>query len=271
MSTDIREIVREKYAKAITSKTGCCSSFVGCCSGDPLSEATKAITKDIYDADSLEGIPVDLVSMSFGCGNPTLLAQLNEGEVVLDLGSGAGLDVLLSAKRVGERGKAFGLDMTDEMLQTARTNQKRSGITNVEFLKGHIEEIPLPDNSVDVVISNCVINLSGDKDRVFSEIHRVLKPGGRLAVSDIVLKKQLPDKVQQSIMAWAGCISGALLENEYKDKLIQAGLVNVEIEIIRVYNVWDYGLDNYLRDMSEAEINELNDTVMSAFVRAYKV
>ncbi len=192
------------------------------------------------------------------------------GEVVLDLGSGAGLDVLLSAKRVGPTGKAYGLDMTDEMLAAARSNQIKSGITNAEFLKGHIEEIPLPDNTVDVIISNCVINLSGDKDKVLSEAFRVLKPGGRFAVSDIVLRKHLPEKVQRDMLAWAGCVAGALLDWEYQDKLTKAGFENIEIEITRKYDLTDEKMQILLSSLSEAEKEQLKDSIVSAFIRAKK-
>jgi arsenite methyltransferase len=179
------------------------------------------------------------VKASLGCGNPTALAQLNPGEIVLDLGSGGGIDVLLSARRVGPTGKAYGLDMTDEMLALARENQKKSGLQNVEFLKGQIENIPLPDNTVDVIVSNCVINLSADKDRVLREAFRVLKPGGRLAVSDVVVRGEVPDEIRQSVLLWVGCIAGALSESEYISKLVQAGFVSPEIEPTRVYNIED--------------------------------
>jgi arsenite methyltransferase len=272
MSEEIREAVRKKYAQAITQKTGCCgggNANPSCCGGDPLNQAD-IITGNLYQKIDLEGLPEDLVANSFGCGNPTLLAQLHPGEVVLDLGSGAGLDVLLSAKRVGSQGKAYGLDMTDEMLVVARQNQARAGIENVEFLKGHIEDIPLPDNSVDVIISNCVINLSADKDQVFKEAHRVLKPGGRLAVADIVLTRSLPDKIQQDLLAWAGCIAGALLLQEYREKLTAAGFMDVEIETIRAYDASSLAGQNLPFDLSARELEDLNGAVFSAFIRAKK-
>lgn len=272
MKEDIREAVRERYAQAITLKTGCCaggSAKANCCGGDPLNK-TDIITGDLYRNSELEGLPEDLVAASFGCGNPTLLAQLHPGEVVLDLGSGAGLDVLLSAKRVGPSGKAYGLDMTDEMLAVAKSNQARSGVENAEFLKGHIEDIPLPDNSVDVIISNCVINLSADKDQVFKEAYRVLKPGGRLAVADIVLNKVLPERIQRDLLAWAGCVAGALLLDEYRDKLAKAGFKGIDIEIIRSYD--NSLLDGYQLpfELSAEELEGLNGAVLSGFIRCTK-
>lgn len=270
---DIREQVRERYALAITNKTGCCSSSSGgggCCSGIQLNDVKDPITSDLYTLEDINGLDPDMILNSFGCGNPTALTELNLGEVVLDLGSGAGLDVLLSAKRVGPQGKAYGLDMTDEMLAVARTNQATAGIENVEFLKGHIEEIPLPDNSVDVIISNCVINLSGDKDKVLGEAFRVLKPGGRFAVSDIVLKKPLPAKVQRDMLAWAECIAGSLLEDEYREKLAKAGFSEVSTEVTRVYDLNDADMVSMLESLSESERNELKDSIVSAFIRARK-
>jgi len=271
MSEDIREVVRQKYAQAITLKTGCCgdgNTSSSCCGGSP--NKTDIITSDLYQSVDLEGLPEDMVAASFGCGNPTLLAQLNSGEVVLDLGSGAGLDVLLSAKRVGPQGKAYGLDMTDEMLTVARDNQARAGINNVEFLKGHIEEIPLPDDTVDVIISNCVINLSADKDQVFKEAYRVLKPGGRIAVADIVLTKPLPPLVQQNLLAWAGCVAGALMIDEYREKLISAGFKNVDLEITRSYDLGDINIDSLLPELTPSELENSSGSVVSAFIRAQK-
>ncbi|OPY58324.1 MAG: Ubiquinone/menaquinone biosynthesis C-methyltransferase UbiE [Pelotomaculum sp. PtaU1.Bin035] len=271
---DIREVVKQKYSEAITSKTkACCNcdcpDLSGGC-GDTLSYATDPITQGNYPVNDIEGLDPDLIATSFGCGNPTALAQLNPGEVVLDLGSGAGLDVLLSAKRVGSTGKAYGLDMTDEMLAAARFNQIKSGITNAEFLKGHIEEIPLPDNSVDVIVSNCVINLSGDKDKVLNEAFRVLKPGGRLAVSDIVLRNRLPEKVRHNLLAWAGCVAGALLDREYQDKLAAAGFENIEMESTREYDLADEKMQLLLVNLSGAEKKQLNGSIVSAFIRAKK-
>ncbi|MDR3561395.1 MAG: arsenite methyltransferase, partial [Negativicutes bacterium] len=234
VNEDIREQVRLKYAKAITARTGCCGS-AGCCGGSE--SVTSVITGKLYQSDEMAGLPEDLIAASFGCGNPTALGNLYAGETVLDLGSGAGLDVLLSAKRVGPTGKAYGLDMTDEMLAEANANKAKSGLANAEFLKGHIEEIPLPEASVDVVISNCVINLSADKDQVFREIYRVLKPGGRVAVSDIVTTRPMPEGVRHSLLAWAGCVAGALTQDEYVAKLSQAGFDNAEVVITRVYDL----------------------------------
>lgn len=271
MTEYIREIVRQKYAEAITLKTNrsCCSGGISCCCGTP-GNATDIVTAGLYRPEEVEGLPAEAVAATFGCGNPTALAELHEGEVVLDLGSGAGLDVLLSARRVGPSGKAYGLDMTDEMLAEARNNQAKAGLTNVEFLKGHLEAIPLPDNSVDVVISNCVINLTADKDVVLREAFRVLKPGGRFAVSDIVLKKPLPDKVREDLMAWAGCVAGALLEEEYRAKLADAGFTGIEVEVTRVYDLTDMLVAQLFPAVSESERIEANGSVVSAFVRANK-
>src|SRR5271169_3966374 len=212
MSTDIKEVVKEKYGQAALRVHGGGSS---CCGASPaLDGCCDPITANLYDAAQASQIPEDVLKASLGCGNPTALAQLNPGETVLDLGSGGGIDVLLSAGRVGPTGKAYGLDMTDEMLALARENQRKAGVENVEFLKGEIESIPLPDNSVDVVISNCVINLSGVKDRVLSEAFRVLKPGGRFAVSDVVVRGEVPPEVKRSVELWVGCIAGALEESD---------------------------------------------------------
>lgn len=266
----IREVVKEMYALAIKHKGQDCCGSSGCCSGDPLGDAVNQITGNLYSPKDLDGLDPDLLATSFGCGNPTALATLNPGEVVLDLGSGAGLDVLLSARRVGPTGKAYGLDMTNEMLEVARENQRKSGLENVEFLKGHIEQIPLPDNTVDVIISNCVINLSADKDRVFAEAFRVLKPGGRFAVSDIVLRKPLPGTIKKNVLAWAGCIAGALLENEYREKLLKAGFINIELEVTREYDLNDPSLRGILGDLDEEEAGEVQGTIVSAFIRAWK-
>src|SRR5882762_3190705 len=233
---NIQEVVKEKYGAAAKQvaegKTACCgggASLSGC---DP-------ITRNLYGEAEKGSLPADAVAASLGCGNPTALAKLQAGEVVLDLGSGGGIDVLLSAKRVGPTGKAYGLDMTDEMLSLARENQRKAGVQNVEFLKGTIENIPLPDGSVDVIISNCVINLSSDKDRVLAEAFRVLKPGGRFAVSDVVVRGEVPPDIRRDAEAWIGCIAGALEEEEYRRKLTQAGFGSVELERWRVYDIAD--------------------------------
>jgi ubiquinone/menaquinone biosynthesis C-methylase UbiE len=228
---DLRNIVREKYGKAAEAartggKSSCCDP--GCCSTDP-------ITRDLYDEGEKAQLPKAAVSASLGCGNPTALAELKPGEVVLDLGSGGGIDVLLSARRVGPTGKAYGLDMTEEMLALARENQRKSGLPNVEFLKGEIERIPLPDNSVDVILSNCVINLSADKDRVLREAFRVLRPGGRFAVSDVVVRGAVPADVRKSVELWIGCLAGALEEQEYRSKLEEAGFSGITLEATRAY------------------------------------
>src|ERR1700690_380769 len=236
-STDIKDVVKEKYGQAaLRVKSGgssCCgataASGLGC---DP-------ITSNLYDESQKEQVPGEALQASLGCGNPTALAKLNAGEVVLDLGSGGGIDVLLSAKRVGPTGKAYGLDMTDEMLALANENKRRAGAGNVEFLKGEIEKIPLPDNSVDVIISNCVINLSADKDRVLREAFRVLKPGGRLAVSDVVTRGDISPEIRKSVLLWVGCVAGALDETEYREKLASAGFERIEVEPTRIYRVED--------------------------------
>lgn len=270
MREDVREFVRKNYARAITTKNSCCGDGGGGCGGgDPLRNIS-AITSNLYKPNETAGLPRDIIAASFGCGNPTALAELHEGEVVLDLGSGAGLDVLLSARRVGSAGKAYGLDMTDEMLAEARANQVKAGIDNAEFLKGHIEDIPLPDNTVDVIISNCVINLSADKDRVLQEACRVLKPGGRFAVSDIVLTRPLPLKLQQDLMFWAGCVAGALLAEEYKKKLKRAGFTDIEVQVTRVYDLASPAAASIMPGLSAAERNELNGSIVSAFIRAGK-
>jgi arsenite methyltransferase len=264
---DIQQAVRDKYgaiAAAVTQKStnaGCCGPS-GC--GDP-------ITSNLYSDAETTGLPADAVTASLGCGNPTALVALEPGQTVLDLGSGGGIDVLLSAKRVGPTGKAYGLDMTDEMLALARENQRKAGATNVEFLKGTIEAIPLPDNSVDVIISNCVINLSSDKDAVLREAFRVLKPGGRFAVSDVVVRGAVPADVRRSMELWVGCIAGALEESEYKTKLREAGFGDVDVEPWRIYDVEDArafltetGLD------VDALAPQVKDMFASAFVRASK-
>jgi SAM-dependent methyltransferase len=237
--SEVKEVVREKYGQAALRVTqggtsSCCGTAAreSCCGGDP-------ITSNLYDAGQAGEVPAQALQASLGCGNPTALAELKPGETVLDLGSGGGIDVLLSAKRVGLTGKAFGLDMTDEMLALAEENKRKSGLTNVHFLKGEIENIPLPDNSVDVIISNCVINLSGDKDRVLREAFRVLKPGGRFAVSDVVVHGDVPPAIKKSVELWIGCVAGALSDREYLAKLTAAGFERPEIEVTRVYSAED--------------------------------
>src|SRR5882757_4475635 len=265
----IREVVKEKYGQAALRVASGGSS---CCGGAPAADSgCDPITSNLYDAAQAGQIPTEAMQASLGCGNPTALAKLNAGEVVLDLGSGGGIDVLLSAKRVGPTGRAYGLDMTDEMLSLARANQKKAGVENVEFLKGAIENIPLPDNSVDVIISNCVINLSGDKDRVLREAFRVLKPGGRLAISDVVVRGEVPSDIRKSVELWVGCVAGALEEFEYRDKLFSAGFENIDIEPTRVYKVEE------ARDfLSSAGLDVdkvaplIDGQFMSAFVRATK-
>lgn len=267
---EVKEIVKEKYGEAARRVTsggtnGCCgasSALDSCC--DP-------ITSNLYDEGQAGQIPEEALRASLGCGNPTALAKLRPGETVLDLGSGGGIDVLLSARRVGPTGKAYGLDMTDDMLALARENQRKAGVENVEFLKGEIEHIPLPDNSVDVIISNCVINLSGDKDQVLREAFRVLKPGGRFAVSDVVTKGEAPEAVRKSMLLWVGCIAGALQDDEYRSKLTAAGFGAIEIEPTRVYDIEEartflagQGID------MDAIAPQVEGKFMSAFIRATK-
>jgi arsenite methyltransferase len=268
---NIKEVVKEKYGQAALrvvqgSKSSCC----GTKATDGLAQCDP-ITKDLYDAAQKQGLPAEAVLASLGCGNPTALAELKPGETVLDLGSGGGIDVLLSARRVSPGGKAYGLDMTDEMLALARENQRKAGVENVEFLKGEIEHIPLPADSVDVIISNCVINLSADKDRVLREAFRVLKPGGRLAVSDVVVRGEVPQDIRRSIELWAGCVAGAMEDSEYKSKLKAAGFERIEVEPTRVYQVED------AREMlagAGIDVDKIAPMVegrfMSAFVRARK-
>jgi len=268
----IREVVKERYGEAVKAvlrgkKASCCGS-----SAQPLA-GTDPITRDLYADAETKDLPAEALLASFGCGNPTALAELRPGEVVLDLGSGGGIDVLLSAKRVGPTGKAYGLDMTDEMLELAQQNKTKAGATNVEFLRGNIEAIPLPANSVDVIISNCVINLSTDKDKVLREAFRVLRPGGRFAVSDIVLRRELPESTRQSMQLWTGCIAGALLENDYAGKLRNAGFKDVQVEPTRVYSKDDTAemasSSCCGQELTEA-LNALDGAVMSAFVRGTK-
>ena len=266
MDTSVRDIVKEKYGAAATrvregyENPGCCSSS-GC--GDP-------ITSNLYDLEQIGTLPVEAVIASLGCGNPTALAELKAGEVVLDLGSGGGIDVLLSARRVGPTGKAYGLDMTDEMLALARDNQSKSGVANAEFLKGEIESIPLPDNSVDVIISNCVINLSADKDRVLAEAFRVLKPGGRFAVSDVVVRGDVPAELRRNMELWIGCVAGALEENEYRDKLQNAGFLAVDLEPTRIYRTADAQSFLAAAGIDPVVAESVDGKFMSAFVRATK-
>jgi arsenite methyltransferase len=266
---NIRDAVKEKYGTAAlrvgTGGSSCCGATPATsCGCDP-------ITSNLYDAAQSGQIPAKAMLASLGCGNPTALAKLNAGETVLDLGSGGGIDVLLSARRVGPTGKAYGLDMTDEMLALANENKEKAGVDNVEFLKGEIEHIPLPDNSVDVVISNCVINLSSDKDAVLREAFRVLKPGGRLAVSDVVTRGEMLPEIRKSVLLWVGCIAGALEENDYLDKLAGAGFADAEVEPTRIYHVGDareflsgQGLD------VDAIAPQVDGKFFSAFIRATK-
>jgi len=266
---EIKDVVKEKYGKAAlrvtTGGSSCCGASArrddGC---DP-------ITSNLYEAEQTAELPDAAVKASLGCGNPTALAKLNAGETVLDLGSGGGIDVLLSARRVGPTGKAYGLDMTDEMLALARENQLKAGATNVEFLKGEIEHIPLPDNSVDVIISNCVINLSGDKDQVQREAFRVLKPGGRFAVSDVVVRGEVPAEVRRSMELWVGCIAGALRDYDYVSKLTKAGFESIDIEPTRVYRAED--ARQFLADSgldADAIAKQVEGKFISAFIRASK-
>src|SRR5580704_2440329 len=267
---NIKDAVKEKYGeaalRATTGGSSCCGATAAStsCGCDP-------ITSNLYDAAQVSEIPAEAMLASLGCGNPTALAKLNSGETVLDLGSGGGVDVLLSAKRVGPTGKAYGLDMTDEMLALANENKRKAGMENVEFLKGEIEQIPLPDDSVDVIISNCVINLSADKDQVFKEALRVLKPGGRFAVSDVVTRGAMPAEIRQSVLLWVGCVAGALEENEYRSKLASAGFEKIEIEPTRVYRVED--AREFLSGQNidvDAIAPQVDGKFMSAFVRAVK-
>ena len=269
MTDSIKEVVREKYGQAALRATAGKGS--SCCGGGDCSGTADPITSDLYEAAQVSGLPAEAVLASLGCGNPTALAALEPGQVVLDLGSGGGIDVLLSARRVGPTGKAYGLDMTDEMLALARRNQAAAGVTNVEFLKGDIEHIPLPDASVDVIISNCVINLAADKRKVFAEAFRVLKPGGRLAVSDVVVRGEVPAAIRRSMELWVGCVAGALEEKQFEAWLREAGFENPTLEPTRVYRVEDArqflaeaGLD------PDAIAEDIDGKFMAAFVRATK-
>ena len=264
-TTHVQDAVREKYGEIARSvgKSGCCGP-TSCGCGDP-------ITSNLYSDDETVGVPADAVAVSLGCGNPTALIDLQPGQTVLDLGSGGGIDVLLSAKRVGPTGKVYGLDMTDDMLSLARENQRKAGATNVEFLKGTIEAIPLPDQSVDVIISNCVINLSADKDAVLREAFRVLKPGGRFAVSDIVIRGEVPAEIRRSMELWVGCVAGALRDDEYTAKLQAVGFLDVELEPWRVYEV-----DDARAVLADAGVDvdriapQVDGKVASAVIRARK-
>jgi arsenite methyltransferase len=270
-SENIREIVKEKYgnaAKRVSSGKGS-----ACCGTSPASsiDGCDPITSNLYGTADAASVPESAMQASLGCGNPTMLAKLQPGETVLDLGSGGGIDVLLSARRVGPTGKAFGLDMTDEMLALADENKRKSGLTNVEFLKGEIENIPLPENTVDVIVSNCVINLSGDKDRVLREAFRVLKPGGRLAISDVVVLGEVPQEIRRSMELWVGCVAGALTDSEYRQKLEAAGFEFVDIQTTRVYSLDEArdflaaaGID------ADAVASRVEGKFISAFVRAKK-
>jgi len=269
VNTNIKEVVKEKYGQAALRVTSGGSS---CCGAAPASGLScDPITSNLYDASQARQIPEEAMLASLGCGNPTALAQLHPGETVLDLGSGGGIDVLLSARRVGPTGKAYGLDMTDEMLALANENKRKAGAENAEFLKGEIENIPLPDNTVDVIISNCVINLSADKDRVLREAFRVLKPGGRFAVSDVVTRGEIAPEVRQSVLLWVGCIAGALEENEYRGKLAAAGFEQIEVEPTRIYRVEEARDFLYSAGIDvDAIAAQVDEKFMSAFVRAVK-
>jgi arsenite methyltransferase len=272
MSTEnVKEIVKERYGNAALRVTSGAGN--SCCGQDRsgLDGASDPITSNLYNTAEEGEVPDTAIKASLGCGNPTALAELKAGEVVLDLGSGGGIDVLLSARRVGPTGKAFGLDMTDQMLALAEENKRKSGLTNVEFLKGEIENIPLPDSSVDVIISNCVINLSGDKDRVLTEAFRVLKPGGRFAVSDVVVRGHVPDAIKKNMELWVGCVAGALSDDEYVAKLAGAGFENVGIEPTRVYSIED--ARGFLSGRGfdvDTLVSEVGGKFISAFVRASK-
>jgi arsenite methyltransferase len=266
---DIKDVVKEKYGQAAlrvnSGGSSCCgATAASTCCEDP-------ITSNLYDLTQAEQLPEEAMLASLGCGNPTALARLSPGEIVLDLGSGGGIDVLLSAKRVGPAGKAYGLDMTDEMLALANENKRKAGLDNVEFLKGEIENIPLPDNSVDVVISNCVINLSGDKDRVIQEAFRVLKPGGRFAVSDVVTRGEMLPEIRKNVLLWVGCVAGALEEGDYRSKLATAGFEEIDLEPTRIYRIED--AREFLSGQNidaDGIAPQVDGKFMSAFVRAVK-
>lgn len=276
--SDVSEIVRAKYGEAARrvltttpEAASCCGPVNSCCGGSAFNGSVDPITSNLYVNGESDDLPSAAMLASLGCGNPTALAQLNAGEVVLDLGSGGGIDVLLSARRVGPTGKAYGLDMTDDMLTLARQNAAEAGVQNVEFLKGQIEHIPLPDASVDVIISNCVINLSGDKRQVLSEAFRVLKPGGRFAVSDVVIRGDMPAAVRRNMELWVGCVAGALEETEFKTLLTEVGFVNPAVEPTRVYKSEDARA--FLTESGidvDANLDQIDGRIMAAFVRATK-
>ena len=263
----VRDLVKQKYGQAALRVVGGATS---CCSSETSQNACDPVTSNLYAAAETAELPQEAVAASLGCGNPTALAELKPGETVLDLGSGGGIDVLLSARRVGPAGKAYGLDMTDEMLALARENQRKAGVTNVEFLKGEIEHIPLPGDSVDVIISNCVINLSADKDAVLAEAFRVLKPGGRFAVSDVVVRGEVPAEIRRSVELWIGCVAGALEESEYRAKLAKAGFEDIDVEPTRVYTA--ESARDFLAGagLSAEAIASADGKFISAFVRARK-
>lgn len=264
---EVREVVRETYARAAQSVLGGRSS---CCDCSPL-KTVDPITNNLYDAAQLDGLPAAAAQASLGCGNPTSRAGLQPGQVVLDLGSGGGIDVLLSARQVGPAGKVYGLDMTDEMLELARANQKQAGVENAEFLKGHIEKIPLAEGTVDVILSNCVVNLSGDKDAVLQESFRVLKSGGRLAISDIVVRGEMPAEIRRNMELWSGCVAGALTEADYRARLEQAGFHDVKLTPTRIYGEGDVRqLLSGQADASEATIALAADKFMSAFIEGIR-
>lgn len=276
---DVTQIVREKYGEAARrvldvaepAAASCCGPVNSCCGGAAFNGTVDPITSNLYVNGETEQLPSAAVLASLGCGNPTALAELREGEVVLDLGSGGGIDVLLSARRVGPTGKAYGLDMTDDMLSLAKRNAAEAGVTNVEFLRGRIEEIPLPSDSVDVIISNCVINLSGDKRRVLSEAFRVLKPGGRFAVSDVVVRGEVPADVRRSMELWVGCVAGALEEDEFRTLLAERGFTDIDIEPTRLYKSEDARV--FLQDAGidiDSNLADIDGKFMAAFVRATK-
>ena len=275
--TDVTEIVREKYGAAarrvleISEPASCCGPTSSCCGGTEFNGSVDPITSNLYVKGETDELPEAAVLASLGCGNPSALAQLEPGQVVLDLGSGGGIDVILSARRVGPTGKAYGLDMTDDMLALARRNAAETGIPNIEFLKGQIESIPLPDNSVDVIISNCVINLSGDKRTVLAEAYRVLKPGGRFAVSDVVVRGEVPEAVRRNMELWVGCVAGALEETEFKRLLTDVGFIDASVEPTRLYRSED--ARQFLHESGvdvDVNLEEIDGKFMAAFVRAQK-